>query len=80
MNAAIPIVRAGVYDEILACLPFIQIIRWEEMVWRDLVEGAKDILDRLDAGLYDFRRLFVNHYAKLIEEASKEAKLLCEKG
>lgn len=80
MNAAIPIVRAGVYDEILACLPFIQIIRWEEMEWRDLVDGAKDTLDRLDAGLFDFRRLFVNHYAKLIEEASNEAKVLCEKG
>ena len=77
LNAAIPIVRAGVYDDILACLPFIQVIRWEELEWRDLLEGAKDVLDRLDAGLYDFRRLFVDHYAKLIEEASVEAKQRC---
>ena len=77
LNAAIPIVRAGVYDDILACLPFIQVIRWEELEWSDLIEGAKDVLDRLDAGLYDFRRLYVDHYAKLIEDASNEAKERC---
>lgn len=76
VGGALPVVRLGEYEQLLDCLPFVPIYRWEEMTWNDLKAAAKTILLRLDAGGYDFDRLFLDYHAGRIARASQRVKQL----
>ena len=77
VSGAVPIVRAGQYDALLACLPHVAVVRWEDLDWALLVAAAQDAIERVDAGLFDFRRAFLSYHAQRIEMASQRARLAC---
>jgi hypothetical protein len=77
VSGAVPIVRAGQYDALLACLPHVAVVRWEDLEWAILLRAACDAIERVDAGLFDFRRAFLSYHAQRIEMASQRARLEC---
>ena len=77
LNGAIPIVRQGVYESWLSCLPYVAVASWSEITDDLLHAAATKILDALDSRSFDFRRTLLNFHAGRIGRAAARAAEKC---
>jgi hypothetical protein len=80
LSGAIPVVRAGEYESLLSCLPFVPVRVWQDVTWGELETGAEAILAALDAGVFEFERVFANYQVARIHRAVARAKASCGEG
>lgn len=77
LNGAVPVVRRGVYEAWLECLPFVALGDWSELSDGMLRSEARRILAALDSGAFDFRRSMLDFHAARIERAALRAEAKC---
>ena len=71
IGGALPVVRLGEYESLLSCLPFIPIVKWEDITWDEVNYYVKEVLYKLDNNYYDFSRIFLNYQVARFQRAKK---------
>lgn len=77
LGGALPVLRLGEYEALLSCLPFIPIVKWEDITWDEIKYHTLDVLDKLDKGYYDFSRIFLNYQVDRLHRAVERTQKRC---